>query len=135
MKVYVAGKWNESEHVRVVMNMLKVNGHEITCDWTGHIHPLKSKEYALEDLEGVKNCDVLLALMPDPTTFYKGAWIEVGMALALNKKVIIVGEGVSSVFLGHPNISVYKNKDLNEVLSKIELIVKEPYEHVDGTKI
>src|SRR5574341_1710104 len=101
MRLYVAGKWAESAYCRDVMDMLKVLGHEITCDWTGHIHPEKSEKYALEDQEGVRRCDVLLALMPNPSIFYKGAWIEIGMAIAYGKKVVIVGEEVSSVFLGH----------------------------------
>lgn len=125
MKIYVAGKWKEASYVQEVMDMLKLKGHEITCDWTGHVHPEKSKEYAIEDLEGVKNCDIVFALMPDPTTFYKGAWIEIGMGLALNKKIIVVGEEVSSVFLGHPNISLYRTKELKEAIYMLEIILKE----------
>lgn len=120
MKVYVAGKWKEVNSVREVMVMLKGMGHEVTCDWTGHVSPLKSKQYALEDMEGVRNCDVLLALMPDPTTFYKGAWIEVGMALAFNKLVMIVGKEVNSVFLGHPMVGVYKNEELFKAIEDAE---------------
>lgn len=93
------------------MDMFEARGHTITCDWTGHVHPDKSKVYALEDLEGIRACDVLVAYMPDPNVFYKGAWIEVGMALGLDKKVIIIGKDVTTVFLGLPNIVVVQYKE------------------------
>lgn len=122
LKIYVAGKWKEREKVRSIMDMFESRGHIITCDWTKHIAPEKidkdhdwaqngHKTYAEEDLEGVKNCDILVAYMPDPDVFYKGAWIEIGIALGLNKKVIIIGKDITTVFLGLPNVIVVQFKE------------------------
>ncbi len=120
MKIYVAGKWSESKGVKKVMEMLESRGHIITLDWTGHVHPDKSKEYAIEDIKGVRECDVLVACMWTPDIFYKGCWVEIGAALALDKKVVIIGHEVSSVFLGHPNVHVFNFKE--EALDFIDLI-------------
>jgi len=133
MKIYVAGKWKEREKVRSIMDMLEARGHIITCDWTKHTlpenieldraHKEKSfikdynwaknghKTYAKEDLNGVRTCDVLVAYMPDTDVFYKGAWIEVGIALGLDKKVIIIGKDVTTVFLSLSNITVVSYKE------------------------
>lgn len=137
LKIYVAGKWKEREQVKKIMEMLEARGHVITCDWTKHIAPEgvtkdhekglfnKSydwsknvdwaqnghKTYAEKDLEGVRNCDILIAYMPDPDIWYKGAWIEVGLALGFDKKVIIIGNNITTVFLGLPNITVVQFKE------------------------
>ena len=109
MKVYVAGKWSERSKVRELMNAFELYGHEVTCDWTKHEDPCKSEEYSVEDINAIKECDVLIAYMPSANVFYKGAWVEIGAALALDKKVIIIGNKVSSVFLSHPNINYFEN--------------------------
>lgn len=122
MKIYVAGKWSERDKVKSIMETLESKGHTITCDWTKHIAPegiTKNtdwaqnghKTYAEEDLDGVRLCDVLVAYMPTPEIFYKGAWIEIGIALGLNKKVIIIGRNITSVFLGLHNIVVVDYKE------------------------
>lgn len=137
MKIYVAGKWKERKKVKDIMDMFESRGHIITCDWTKHIAPERylvkdghgvfdkdykwennidwaengHKTYAEEDLEGVRNCDVFVAYMPDETICYKGAWIEMGIALGLNKKVILIGNKIFTVFLGLSNIIVVKYKE------------------------
>ncbi len=144
MKIYVAGKWKEREKIRSLMDMFEARGHIITCDWTNHIAPERNervdghgifnkeynwsknvdwaqnghKTYAEEDLEGVKTCDIIVAYMPDPDIFYKGAWIEIGIALGLNKMVVIIGKDITTVFLGLPNIVVVQYKE--EAISYID---------------
>ncbi len=113
MKIYVAGKWKERQQVKNIMDRLEARGHTITCDWTKHIAPERiekgegcftrdvynsgHKTYGWEDLEGVENCDILVAYMPDPTVFYKGAWIEIGISIAHRKRVIIIGKDIDRV--------------------------------------
>lgn len=136
MRLYIAGKWSERDQVKKVMEMFESRGHIITCDWTRHIAPERitkaqydwsknedwaqngHKTYAEEDLEGVRSCDVLIACMWDSTLFYKGAWIEIGIALGLDKEVIIIGENITTVFLGLPNVIVVSYKE--EALDLIE---------------
>jgi hypothetical protein len=116
--VYVAGKWSEREKARKVMKELNDRGYAIAVDWTTHEHPDMFKEYVLEDIEAIKSSDILLACMWNKNIFYKGAWIEIGVALGLDKKIIIIGEEVSGIFLSHPNISIAK--DLETAIEKID---------------
>ena len=66
MKVYVAAKFFEKRKVKKIYNELAKTGHKITVDWTWHQYPKPfnknikiSKDYSIEDLNGVLDCDVL----------------------------------------------------------------------------
>lgn len=112
MKIYVAGKCGDRLRVVEVMEKLKSLGHEITCDWTKHELHENDWRDAVEDIEGVQNCDLLIAIMID-TFNYKGVWAEIGAALALDKRVIVVGNGHGgAVFLSHPNILTVRDLDM-----------------------
>lgn len=77
----------------------------------------------MEDLKGVRDCDVLVAYMPDNSIFYKGAWIEVGIALGLDKKVIIIGKDITTVFLSLESVVVVSSKEeALEIVSKFNNI-------------
>lgn len=106
MKFYVAGKWEDRDSVKEIMNYLEQQGHTITCDWTRHEYSdNKSMErYALDDMQGVLDADVFVGLFVKDLN-YKGALVELGMAMASGKKVIIVGNAISScIFIKHPDI-------------------------------
>lgn len=112
MKVYVAGKFEDRDIVRQVYRELKSKGHEITLDWTDHEHSKTTSEqakWAVEDIEGVKRCDVLIAVLISDYR-YRGALIEIGAALALGKRVITLGRNEnSSTFLYHPLVTKLDN--------------------------
>lgn len=116
--MYVAGKWSERERIEKVLEELRDRGYTITVDWTTHVDPDMFKEFVLEDIEGIKNSDILLACMWTKNIFYKGAWIEVGIALGLDKRIIIIGEEVKGIFLSHPNVTVVK--DLETAINKLD---------------
>lgn len=151
MLIYVAGKWSERDKVRAIMDIFESKGHTITCDWTRHIAPERltkgsgiwhkdydwakngHRTYAEEDLEGVESCDILVAYMPTPEIFYKGAWIEVGIALGLKKRVIIIGKDITTVFLGLNNIDVVPSKeDAISIIDSIQFNIE--YEEGDKNK-
>lgn len=107
-RVYVAGKFENKENVRAVMELLVINGHTITHDWT-HEDPagLEGVELAKylrgcaeKDLAGVLKADVLVVLPEDPGTGRPtvGRWLEVGAALASDVPVVIVGDSPLGVF-------------------------------------
>ena len=115
MKVYIAGKWQDRGMVRIWHKILRNNGHEVTCDWTDHDYPGGGQEhllagYAQADIKGVQDCDLLIALFQQPH-HYRGALVEVGAALALNKPVWVLGEAERScIFMEHPLVTTMKTE-------------------------
>jgi len=106
---YIAGKWEEREQIREIQKALIEKGHEITCDWTYHEKddPGYPVTYAVEDIEGVKNCDVYVGVFVSDLN-YKGALVEMGAALATFKTVCIIGHAIDScLFREHPLVGWY----------------------------
>ncbi len=88
MKFYVASSFKNIDKVRNVSKQLKSRGYIHTYDWTQI-----EKASTLEDLEligqkekdAVAEADFIVVLLPAG----KGSHIELGIALGLNKRVIL----------------------------------------------
>ncbi len=105
MKIYVAGKLENKEHIKEIYAQLIKKGHEISYNWTTHkeIRPYeKSQElanqYSSNELTGLQNCDVFILLSEKEGG--TGIHIEFGVALILNKlfnkpKIYVVGHANS----------------------------------------
>ena len=102
LKIYVAGKLEDKDRVRVIQAMLRNAGHEITVDWTTNSQ--NSRVQAIKDLRGVADADILVAVFEKDLP-YKGTYVELGAALALGKPVYILGPNARKcIFLKHPNV-------------------------------
>ena len=107
MKIYIAGKWQERKNVRKCMEELVSMGHEITCDWTDHEYGSDGvigdlSKFAEDDMEGVRSCDIVIALMTEGY-HHKGSLCEMGGAIALGKRVYVIGNAADScIFINHP---------------------------------
>jgi hypothetical protein len=97
MRVYVATKWSRKDEAAEVMAALRGLGHEITHDWTleadpGDVSDEARRHYfgacAAADVDGVLDADVML-LLHDAAC--RGAFVELGVALAHGVKVLVVG--------------------------------------------
>lgn len=98
MHLYVATKAENYVEARRVMEMLKLDGHEITHDWTQQVQELgpgsvnASQEVmracAMRDLAGVASCDAFVLI---PYNGLCGALIEWGAALAQGKTCYVIG--------------------------------------------
>ena len=115
MRFYVAGKYQERDKVRLVFRELEKLGHSITLDWTNHdIYPNdavaeKLGQFADDDVEGVRRADAFVGCLLN-THEYKGLWVEMGVALALNKPCYLVGEaGNSCIFINHKLVKKFKS--------------------------
>jgi len=129
MKFYIAARFGLKNHVIKLFNLLKDQGHEVVGDWTEHelVKPYeKSKElsekYAVEDIEGVKNCDVFVIISDEAGT---GMYVELGAAILSHlkfgkPKIYVIGEYNSrAMFYFHPSIK--HKKDFNEVLEDLKI--------------
>lgn len=96
-RVYVASKFENTDAVRDAYARLRALGFVITFDWTGCAvtDPGYPHEHAQADFTGVASADLFL-LIDHPGM--KGAFVELGIALAYEKPVYIVG-AVSCVFV------------------------------------
>ena len=122
MRVYVAGKWEEREAVKKLQQALIKMGHTITVDWTGHEiddegYPLT---YAQDDVRGVQEADAYVGRFLKENN-YKGALVELGVALGLNKQVYIIGHAIDScLFVHHFLVRIFDTEP--EFLAYMELL-------------
>jgi nucleoside 2-deoxyribosyltransferase len=109
MKIYVAGKWDDKIFVKNVQKCLTERGHEITHDWTTQAG-VEDWICAEKDIDGVVQADIVVALMMDPNYAYRGTFTEIGCALGLKKRIIIlcpdkVSAARTNCFFHHKSIA------------------------------
>lgn len=89
MKFYVGSGMKNCELVNYYAKILKENGWNQTYNWVENVNADVSiedmTEYAKLESKGIVDSDVVVILLPAG----RGAHIELGMALALNKKVFL----------------------------------------------
>ena len=84
---YLSTRKDRSSQAKVVLESLKAHGWEPTFVWSDvdDNGPDGYADVALAELEGVREADVLIVLLPGGY----GTHVEIGAALALGKPVII----------------------------------------------
>jgi diphthamide synthase subunit DPH2 len=128
MKIYVAASFQLKERVKELYNTLQERGHEITVDWTAHkpVEPFDqnealSREYSVEDIEGVADSDVFILLSD---VHGKGMYVELGAAIISHLRhgkpiIYVVGERNAEVmFYFHP--SVNRRETIEDILDEID---------------
>ncbi len=92
MKFYIGSGMKNCELVNYYAKILKDNGWEQTYDWVKNVSDDVSLEdmikYATLESQGIVDSDIVIILLPAG----RGAHIELGMAMALNKKVFLCSE-------------------------------------------
>lgn len=89
MKFYVGSGMKNCELVNYYAKLLKENGWEQTHDWVKNVSDDISRndmiKYASLESQGIVDSDVVIILLPAG----RGAHIELGMAMALNKEIFL----------------------------------------------
>ena len=89
MKFYIGSGMKNWELVNYYAELLKENGWEQTYDWVKNISGDVTRDdmikYASLESQGIFDADVVVILLPAG----RGAHIELGMAMALNKKIFL----------------------------------------------
>lgn len=112
-KFFCSGKFEDRINIRKLQQSLKNLGHEIVEDWTIHEYSDKGYpiEYAEDDIYGVSQCDVYVGRFIADYN-YKGAFVEMGVALALRKEVCIIGHAIDScIFVHHSLVKRFENEE------------------------
>lgn len=97
MKLYLAAPWKDRASIAEIAGKLEAQGHSITKKWwevedvpegTAKA-PEVLRQQAQDDMDGVVRADLVLVIN---TAKSEGKATEQGIALALNKPILIVGK-------------------------------------------
>lgn len=123
--IYVAAKFEDRLLVREVFKTIESYGFRVALDWTDHEKDgtLDKIKWANADIDAIRECDAVIALFIEER-HQRGALIEIGAALGLNKPVIIVGDKENtSTLLRHPLITRVNNQfEALELLSVLPVL-------------
>ena len=119
MRIYLAARYSRREELCGYARILEAAGHEITSRWLdgGHQIPPDQEEavvraegerFAREDIEDVRRAECVIAFTEQPRegTSRGGRHVELGLALAWEKRLRIVGPR-ENVFCWLPEVMVY----------------------------
>lgn len=128
MKLYVAGSVKQDkEKLKLIIDFLQYEDYKITFDWTRidqdkmNVDLAYKRQVLRDELWGVANCDVFVMVLKGG----RGAHIEMGYALARNKKVLILAnskEDISQVAMYDKGNEVQVCYSIRELLEKLETI-------------
>lgn len=91
MRIYLSGAWSARTQVRDRAAELEQHGqHTVIERWFDAPAGARVDVDNLVGFDGVKNCDVVIALADNPHYPYQGTLFELGMAVALSKRVIVL---------------------------------------------
>lgn len=122
--IYIAARYDRLDEMNIYREELRRNGFDVNSRWlngTHQIHPSPEKvdnhdenvawearPFAQDDLEDVNACDTLIFFAEPANSHSKrgGRHVEFGIALALEKRIIVVGNR-ENVFHCLPQIEHY----------------------------
>jgi nucleoside 2-deoxyribosyltransferase len=107
MKIYIAS--HDQELAQQAADYLELMGHELVARWVWYpfnpteTHTIQErKDIAQMDADDVADCDCLI-LLSGPAKYSGGKFVEAGIALALGKRVVVVGVR-ENMLLWHPKV-------------------------------
>jgi hypothetical protein len=111
MKVYIAASFPRQKEAQELGEKLEKLGFEITSYW--HQGAERNSEYhsgarALRDKLAVERCELFIELVGDNLS-RGGRHCELGLALSLNKKVILIGSIDDCIFTNLPYLPRFNN--------------------------
>lgn len=123
MKFYVAARFSDKNKVKEINKLILDKGYKLSGDWTDHVKTdsyekqiERSRKYAIEDVDAVINCDVFVLLLNEKGG--TGSSTELGIALALNKKIYAIGDHIgNNMFNFHPLVN--QRNTIEDVLKEL----------------
>lgn len=114
---YLAGRFGRKEEFLGYRKVLKKAGEQVQARWLTEetdmtvVDDEERERIAILDAEDVTKCDGVLCFTEDPDVEGPGRnrggrHVELGLALALNKRVVVIGPR-ENVFCYLPNIEVF----------------------------
>ena len=116
MKVYLAARYSRKDEMREYADRLHRADHHVTSRWVEVKHNVEdidrdhelASRYASEDSEDLTAADAVVVFTEHPRKELTrgGRHVEFGMALALQKRLFVVGPP-ENVFYALPQVEVY----------------------------
>lgn len=121
MKIYVAASYTRIREAKILGEELEKRGFEVVSNWhQDHDDPTDadylSGPRAIRDQYAIERCDLFVEFVGDDGS-KGGRHCELGMALAWNKKIILIGELDCCIFTNLPWLP--RMKTVTEFLAKI----------------
>jgi hypothetical protein len=102
MKIYLAAPFTAQDTMRGVRDVLTSIGHEVTSQWLDFVgdgipvseindHPEQSMGHAITDVGDIARSDMFVEFTQYGSSTTGGHHVELGIALAMQKRVIVVG--------------------------------------------
>lgn len=120
MKIFLSSRYSRKEELKDIRDYLRSNGYEVCSRWldtdwseterdaiySSVCPPEHRREYAQIDVDDVKECDVFISFTEEPKSSSRGGrHVELGVAIALEKKIIVIGPR-ENLFHHHPLVLV-----------------------------
>lgn len=132
MRIYLCSRYSRRDEMRAVREQLQQRGHEVTSRWldtdwerkddsgSSAAPPEWREKYAAIDAVDVLSADCLVAFTEEPRSAVGsrgGRHVEFGIALAMNKRLIIVGPREN---LFHYDAKVEQCDDVAGLLTRLQ---------------
>jgi nucleoside 2-deoxyribosyltransferase len=119
MKIYLASRYSRFPEMQGYRAELESLGHTVTSRWIdghqlddSHLSPeLEKIRFAQEDRADLIDADCVISFTEEPRTLSTsrgGRHVEFGMAIALDKRVIVVGHR-ENVFHSLPGVEFFES--------------------------
>lgn len=124
MKFYIGSSFKNYELVNYYSKILEENGWEHTFNWTKYIDNYETTEdlikYSNLEQEGIANSDVVIILLPGG----RGTHIELGISLALNKKIFLCSSNKDEFSLEN-TVNFYQLPKITRLVGSVDENIKE----------
>lgn len=94
MLLYLASRFDHVELMALYKGYIEKRTDIQVCSrWIEHHRYVPQMQAAIEDFEDIQKCDTLMFFSENPTVGYNsgGRHVELGIALALNKQIWVIG--------------------------------------------
>lgn len=126
MKYYIATSLSRNLDHNKIRDFLNDLQHEISYDWTSHgsvksVSKERLQQVATLELNGILESDFVVVLLPGGY----GTHVELGYALAINKKIFLHSEDPSLFELGPQTNAFYHHPNLTRLCCPLKDVATE----------
>lgn len=124
MKFYIGSGFKNVELVNEFSKKLQNYGWEHTFNWTKYINEYETIEdlikYSRLEQKGIEEADAVIIILPAG----RGTHIELGMAIALNKKIYLYSSQKEEFDIEN-TVNFYQLPNINRIIGDTDYAIRE----------